>query len=92
LEKNGMNIESQLAGAALDTLHGARELPADEAASRLRDFLNSISSHIPGSQRLSGASDALNNLVRQLETNGAAADDDWLAAIDTMTSLANDGG
>jgi hypothetical protein len=34
-----MSIESQLATAALDTLHGAREMPPDKAAAELRDFL-----------------------------------------------------
>ena len=85
-----MNAESQLAAAALDTLRGARELPADEAASRLRDFVDSISSHLPDSSRLSAASDALNHLIHRIETDGEAANDDWLGAIETMSSLAND--
>src|SRR6478752_299329 len=54
-----MSTESQLAAAALDTLHGARELPAPEAAAKLRDFLNSISSPIPDSSRVAHASRAL---------------------------------
>jgi hypothetical protein len=63
---------SQLATAALDTLHGARSLPAEDAIAQLR------------------ASDALRILVSRLETEGAATDDDWQHAIETMLSLAND--
>ena len=62
-----MSTESQLASAALDTLHGARGLPPDEAVARLRDFLDSISSHVPNSARLADASGALNNLIQALE-------------------------
>jgi hypothetical protein len=47
-----MNLEAQLATAALDTLHGSRALPAAEAATELRDFLDSISTPIPNSARL----------------------------------------
>jgi hypothetical protein len=85
-----MSTESQLAAAALDTLHGARELPAAEGAAKLRDFLNSINSHIPDSPRVSEASGALNSLVTNLEAQGSASDDDWQSAIETMLSLAND--
>jgi hypothetical protein len=79
-----MSTESQLAAAALDTLHGARELPAGDAAAKLRDFLNSISSHIPDSTRLSEASGALNVLVNNLEGQKSASDDIWQSAIETM--------
>jgi hypothetical protein len=85
-----MSTESQLATAALDTLHGARELPAEEAAAKLRDFLDAISSHIPDSARLSQASGALNNLVSNLEDQGSASNDDWESAIETMLSLVNE--
>ena len=85
-----MSAESKLAAAALDTLHGARELPAPEAAAKLRDFLNSISSPIPDSSRLAHASSALKNLVSELETEGSASDEDWQSAIETMLSLANE--
>jgi hypothetical protein len=85
-----MSTESQLATAALDTLHGARELPAAEAAAKLRDFLNAISSHIPDRAPLSQASGALNNLVSNLEDQGSASNDDWESAIETMLSLANE--
>lgn len=85
-----MSTESRLAAAALDTLHGARELPAAEAAAKLRDFLNSMSSHIPDSPRLSQASGALNNLVTNLEDQGSGSNDDWESAIETMLSLANE--
>jgi hypothetical protein len=82
--------ESQLAAAALDTLHGARELPAAESVAKLRDFLGSISSPIPHSPRLSEASSALNNLVSKLEEQRSASDDDWQSAIQAMLSLANE--
>ena len=85
-----MSTESQLAAAALDTLHGARGLPAAEAASMLRDFLNSISSPIPDSDRLAEASVTLMKLVDRLEAQGSASDDDWQSAIETMLSLANE--
>ena len=85
-----MSAESKLAAAALDTLHGARELPAPEAAAKLRDFLNSISSPIPDSSHLAHASSALKNLVSELETEGSASDDDWQSAIETMLSVANE--
>jgi hypothetical protein len=85
-----VSTESKLAAAALDTLHGARELPAPEATVKLRDFLNSISSSIPDSSRLAHASSALKNLVGELEAEGSASDDDWQSAIETMLSLANE--
>jgi hypothetical protein len=85
-----MSTESQLATAALDTLHGARELPAEEAASALRDFLNSIGSPLPNSSRLAEASGAIRSLLQKLETDGPASDDDWQEAIETMLSLANE--
>lgn len=61
-----MSTESQLATAALDTLHGARD-----------------------SSRLADASRALRTLVSRLETGGAATDDDWGSAIQTMFSFTN---
>jgi len=85
-----MSTESQLATAALGTLHGARELPAEDAASRLRDFLNSIASPLPNSSRLAEASGALRSLLQKLEADGSASDDDWQEAIETMLSLANE--
>jgi hypothetical protein len=85
-----MGTESQVATAALETLHGARALPPEEAAAALRDFLNSINSPLPDSSRLADASGALKELVHKLETNGSASDDDWQSAIETMLSLANE--
>jgi hypothetical protein len=86
-----MSTESELAAAALDTLHGARELPPDKAVARLRDFLDSISSHVPNSARLADASGALNSLIQALEADKSASNDDWQNAIETMLSLANEG-
>jgi hypothetical protein len=85
-----MSTESQLATAALDTLQGARALPPEEAVGRLRDFFDSISSHVPNSPRLADASVALNSLIQTLETTGSASNDDWQEAIETMRSLANE--
>ncbi len=85
-----MSTESELAAAALDTLHGARGLSPKEAAAKLQDFLNSINSPIPDSDRVVEASDALKNLISNLETKGSASDDDWQLAIETMHSLANE--
>jgi hypothetical protein len=85
-----MSTESELAAAALDTLQGARGLPPKEAAGKLQDFLNSISSPIPDSDRVAEASDALKNLIDKLEIEGTAGDDDWQLAIETMHSLANE--
>jgi len=81
---------SQLATAALDTLHGARSLPPEEAIAKLRDFLESINTTVPDSPRLAEASDALMILVSQLEREGSATDDEWQHAIGTMLSLANE--
>jgi hypothetical protein len=85
-----MSTESQLAAAALDTLHGARGLAPENATSKLRDFLNSISSPIAESSRLADASSSLKRLIQKLETEGSASDDDWQEAIETMLSLANE--
>jgi hypothetical protein len=81
--------QSQLAAAALETLHGARSLPPTEATARLRDFVDSIGTILP-SPRLADASGALRTLVNQLETEGAATDDSWEHAIETMLSFANE--
>jgi hypothetical protein len=80
----------QLATAALETLHGARSLAPVEATAKLRDFLESIQTSTPRSSRLADASGALRLLVSQLEKQGAATDDDWQRAIETMLSLANE--
>jgi hypothetical protein len=85
-----MSTPSQLATAALDTLHGARGLPPEEAIAKLRDFLESINTSVPDSPRLADASGALRILVSQLEMEGAATDDDWERAIETMLSFANE--
>jgi hypothetical protein len=89
-----MSIESELATAALNTLHGARGLPPEEAAAELGDFLNSISSPVPSGNRLSealrAALRALKSLIDKLEADGSASDDDWQFAIETMLSLANE--
>jgi hypothetical protein len=81
---------SQLATAALETLHGARGLPPAEAAAKLRDFVDSIGTIVPPTARLAEASDALRTLVNQLESEGTATDDVWESAIETMLSFANE--
>jgi hypothetical protein len=85
-----MSSQSQLGAAALDTLRGARGLPPAEAAAKLCDFLDSISTSIPDSGRLVDASDALRTLVSKLETRGSATNDDWKHALETMLSFTND--
>jgi hypothetical protein len=81
---------SQLATAALDTLHGARSLPPADAIAKLRDFLESIDTSVPDSPRLADASSALKVLISELEMGEAATNDDWERAIETMLSLANE--
>jgi hypothetical protein len=81
---------SQLATAALDTLHGARSLPPADAIAKLRDFLESIDTSVPDSLRLADASSALKVLISELEMGGAATNDHWERAIETTLSLANE--
>jgi hypothetical protein len=82
--------QSHLATAALETLRGARGLPSAEATAKLRDFLDSIGTILPPTARLADASSALRTLVNQLESEGAATDDSWEYAIETMLSFANE--
>jgi hypothetical protein len=82
--------QSQLATAALETLHGARSLPVAEATAKLRDFMDSIALILPPTARLADASAALTTLVNELDATGAAADDSWEYAIETMLSFANE--
>jgi hypothetical protein len=81
--------QNQLATAALETLHGARGLPPAEATARLRDFADSMRT-LPKTARLEDASGALGTLVDQLQSQGAATDDAWEYAIETMLSYANE--
>jgi hypothetical protein len=75
--------------AAIDTLHGARKLPPDEAIERLRSFSDTVSPPGHDGKFTTDARTALNLLVTDLEKNGSASDDVWQGAIETMTSLAN---
>jgi hypothetical protein len=81
--------QNQLATAALETLHGARGLPPAEAVSRLRGFVDSMRT-VPETALLADASGALKTLVDQLQSQGAATDDAWEYAIETMLSYANE--
>ena len=83
------NTNAEIAAAALDTLNGARSLPAKQAAEHLRDFLNTIGSSEIDSDRLADATAALALLVTHLDQGGSASDDDLQHAIETMVSLAN---
>ena len=83
---------SQLATAALDTLHGARSLPPADAIAKLRDFLESIDTSVPDSPRLADASSALKVLISELEMGEAATNDDWERAVEMMLGLANEAG
>ena len=82
--------QSQLATAALETLHGTRGLPPAEATAKLRDFVDSIGTILPPTARLADASDALRTLVNQLDAERAATNDAWEHAIETMLSFANE--
>ena len=82
--------ESQLATAALETLHGARGLPPAQATAKLRDFMDSIGTIVPPTARLAEASGALRTLINQLEADSSATDDTWEDAIETMLSFANE--
>ena len=57
------NPVSQLAKAALDTLHRARGLPPAEAIVKLHDFLQSIDTSVPDGPRFADASEALRILA-----------------------------
>jgi hypothetical protein len=82
--------QSQLAAAALETLHGARSLPPAEATAKLRDFVDSIGTIFPPTARLADASGAMRELVNQLESKSVATNDCWEHAIETMLSFANE--
>ena len=84
------NSLGEVAAAALDTLQGARKLPAEQAAQRLRDFLEMLKTSGAESDRLSEASAALTALVASLEREGEADNDTWQQAVETMVSLANE--
>jgi hypothetical protein len=84
--------QNQLATAALEILHGARGLPAAGATAKLRDFADSMWTVPPETARLADASGALRKLVNQLQSQGAATDDTWEYAIETMLSYANESG
>jgi hypothetical protein len=81
---------SELAMAALETLHGARALPPAEATAKLRDFAVSMETVGPPTARLTDASGALRTLVKQLDAERAATNDAWEHAIETMLSFANE--
>ncbi len=86
------NGEKQQTSDVLQTLHGARSLPPEEAAEALKPFLESI--------RKSGSDDALarasiaavTELARSLKENHAASDDLWQQAIEATVSYANEAG
>jgi hypothetical protein len=80
---------SELAMAALETLHGARALPRAEATAKLRDFAVSMETFVPPTARLMDASAALRTLVHELESE-PATNDAWEHAIETMLSFANE--
>ena len=84
------NSISEVGRAALDTLQGARKLPVEQAAQRLRDFLQSLKSSGVEGARMIDASLALTVLVDNLEQKGVADNDAWQHAIETMVSLLNE--
>lgn len=81
--------QNELATAALEVLHGARGLPPAEAAAKLREFADSMQV-LPETDRLADASGALSTLIDELQSKGAATDDAWEYAIETMLSYANE--
>jgi hypothetical protein len=86
-----MQTDKEVAGAALDALNGARGRPANEAATELRGYLNSIkSSADPHHPHAEDVAKALEKLVNELEINGSASDDDWQGAIEAMLTFANE--
>jgi hypothetical protein len=83
-----MNSIGEVATAALDTLQGARKLPAKQAAQRLQDFLQALkSSSGTEGDRFADASAALTTLIDDLEQKGVAENDAWQQAVETMVSL-----
>lgn len=52
--------------------------------------MDSIGAILPPTARLADASGALTALVNKLESEGAATDDTWEYAIETMLSYANE--
>ena len=52
--------------------------------------MDSIGTILPPTAWLADASGAMRKLVNQLETEGAATDDSWEYAIETMLSFANE--
>ena len=81
-------VNTGVLSAAIDTLHGARQLPPREAVERLSSFLEGISAEFNG-RLAETATAALNLLVTSLGENGFATDEAWQHAIETMVSLAN---
>ena len=75
--------------AALDSLHGARKLPAAEAVEHLDSSLDVILPMAHENKIAGDACAALNVLATDLEESGSATDDAWQHAIETMTSLPN---
>ena len=84
------SLIGDVATAALDTLQGARKLPAKQAAERLRDFLQTMNSSGVEGDRIADASSALTALVDDLEQKGVADNDTWQHAVETMVSLVNE--
>jgi hypothetical protein len=82
---------AQLLHDLLHILHGARSLPSAEAVAALRPLLDTMRGRASGNDRLADASiAAVDALVRNLETEGAAADDQWQVAIESSLSFANE--
>jgi hypothetical protein len=84
------NSIGEVAAAAIDTLQGARKLPPEEAVQKLGDFLRNLKSSTAAGDRMADASSALTALVDELQKKGAADNDAWQRAVETMVSLANE--
>jgi hypothetical protein len=81
----------QLADDVLHILHGARGLAPAKAVEALQPFLSAMRHRVPEADRFADASaDAVNELVKSLQTKGVATDDTWQAAIESTVSFANE--
>jgi ABC-type transporter Mla subunit MlaD len=81
-------INTGVVAAAIDTLHGARRLPPEEAVEKLDSFLDALSAESDG-KFIDSAKASLSKLVSSLREQGSATDDVWGQAIETMVSLSN---
>jgi hypothetical protein len=78
----------QFANDAVHVLNGARALDPAQAAKTLRDLMSGVK--FADTEASVPARTAYRKLIDGLEAEGAASDDDWQQAIETMTTLAGE--